>query len=66
MSTIRFKALENATTRTVVKVEELEKKSVIFGSNVFNEKAMKQVFNFRCYIKLLKVLFNMEQKLTEN
>ncbi|MGO4817964.1 glutamine synthetase III family protein [Flavobacterium sp. W22_SRS_FP1] len=42
MSTIRFQALREASTRKPVKFEEAGKKSVLFGSNVFNDKAMKQ------------------------
>jgi glutamine synthetase len=42
MSTIRFQALREASTRKPVKFEETGKKSVLFGSNVFNDKAMKQ------------------------
>ena len=42
MSTIRFQALREASTRKPVQFEESGRKSAIFGSNVFNEKAMKQ------------------------
>jgi glutamine synthetase len=42
MSTIRFQALREASTRKPVQFEESGKKSAIFGSNVFNEKAMRQ------------------------
>jgi glutamine synthetase len=42
MSTIRFQALKEASNRVPVKFEEVDKKSSIFGSNVFNDKAMKQ------------------------
>jgi glutamine synthetase len=42
MSTIRFQALREASTRKPIKFEETGKKSVLFGSNVFNDKAMKQ------------------------
>ncbi|WP_333696235.1 glutamine synthetase III family protein [Flavobacterium sp.] len=42
MSTFRFQALNQTTNRKPVKVEELGRKSEIFGSNVFNEKAMRQ------------------------
>ena len=42
MSTIRFQALREASNRKVIHFEETNKKSNIFGSNVFNEKAMKQ------------------------
>ncbi|GIZ09814.1 glutamine synthetase III [Flavobacterium sp. UMI-01] len=42
MSTIRFQALKEASARKPVHFEETGKKSAIFGSNVFNQKAMKQ------------------------
>ncbi|MEZ4787006.1 MAG: glutamine synthetase III [Flavobacterium haoranii] len=42
MATLRFQALAETASRKTVSVEKLEKKSVIFGSNVFNDKAMRQ------------------------
>ncbi|WP_016989634.1 glutamine synthetase III [Flavobacterium sp. ACAM 123] len=42
MSTIRFQALREASTRKPIKFEETGRKSALFGSNVFNDKAMKQ------------------------
>jgi glutamine synthetase len=42
MSTLRFQALNDASNRKPVKFEEAGRKSDLFGSNVFNEKAMKQ------------------------
>lgn len=42
MSTIRFQALREASNRKPIHFEEANKKSTIFGSNVFNEKAMRQ------------------------
>ncbi|WP_298222984.1 glutamine synthetase III [Flavobacterium sp.] len=42
MATLRFQALKESSNRTPVKFEETGKKSAIFGSNVFNDKAMKQ------------------------
>lgn len=42
MSTLRFQALKQASTRKPVKFEESDKKSNLFGSKVFNDKAMKQ------------------------
>jgi len=42
MSTLRFEALKEASNRKPVKFEEADRKSNIFGSNVFNDKAMKQ------------------------
>jgi glutamine synthetase len=42
MSTIRFKALQEATSRPEIKVSEVEKKSEIFASNVFGKKVMRK------------------------
>jgi len=42
MATLRFQALNEASSRKPVHFEETDRKSIIFGSNVFNEKAMKQ------------------------
>ncbi len=42
MSTLRFQALKEASGRKPVKFEEAGKKSELFGSNVFNDKAMKK------------------------
>ena len=42
MSTLRFQALKDASGRKPVKFEEAGRKSELFGSNVFNDKAMKQ------------------------
>ena len=42
MANSRFQALKEASNRTNIKFEEINKKSIIFASNVFNDKAMKQ------------------------
>ncbi|HEX8562221.1 MAG TPA: glutamine synthetase III [Flavobacterium sp.] len=42
MATLRFEALRQAAQRKPVKFEESDRKSHIFGANVFNEAAMKQ------------------------
>ncbi|MFL9837542.1 glutamine synthetase III [Flavobacterium sp. ST-75] len=49
MSTIRFQALKETAGRKPVKVEELDRKSAIFGSNVFNDKAMRQFLTSEAY-----------------
>ncbi|WP_159801069.1 glutamine synthetase III [Flavobacterium sp. MK4S-17] len=49
MATFRFQAVKEATGRKPVKVEELDKKSIIFGSNVFNDKAMRQFLTPEAY-----------------
>ena len=42
MAALRFQALKEASCRKPVKFEEADRKSNIFGANVFNDKAMKQ------------------------
>ncbi len=42
MATLRFQTLKEASNRIPVKFEETDRKSSIFGSNVFNDKAMRQ------------------------
>jgi glutamine synthetase len=60
MSTIRFQALREASTRKPIKFEET-RKSVLFGSNVFNDKAMKQYLTSDA-LKESKVQYSMELK----
>lgn len=42
MSTLRFHALKEALNRKPVVIEETEKRSSLFGANVFNEATMRQ------------------------
>jgi glutamine synthetase len=49
MSIFRFQALRKATDRKPVHVEELDRKSIIFGSNVFGDKAMRQFLTSEAY-----------------
>jgi len=42
MSKLRFKAMELAQSRKPIKIEELYRRSELFGKNVFNENAMRQ------------------------
>ncbi len=49
MSTFRFQALKETASRKPVSVEKLERKSKIFGSNVFNDKAMRQFLTPEAY-----------------
>jgi glutamine synthetase len=53
--------LKEASTRKPVKFEEAGRKSVLFGSNVFNDKAMKQYLTSDA-LKEYKALFSMELK----
>ncbi|NUY82450.1 glutamine synthetase III [Flavobacterium sp. MAH-1] len=49
MSTFRFQSLKETANRKAVEVKELDKKSIIFGSNVFNDKAMRQFLTPEAY-----------------
>ncbi|AXG75089.1 glutamine synthetase type III [Flavobacterium arcticum] len=49
MSTLRFQALKEIAGRKPVEVEELDRKSTIFGSNVFNDKSMRQFLTPEAY-----------------
>ena len=49
MSTLRFQALREASSRKAVKFEESGRKSDLFGANVFNDKAMKQYLTSDAY-----------------
>ncbi|RYD91703.1 MAG: glutamine synthetase type III, partial [Sphingobacteriales bacterium] len=49
MATFRFHALQQTSGRKPVEVKELDRKSVIFGSNVFNDKAMRQFLTPEAY-----------------
>jgi len=42
MSTLRFQALKESLSHSQVLIEEKEKRSELFGKNVFNETAMRQ------------------------
>ena len=66
MSTFRFQALNKATDRKPVHVEELDRKSVIFGSNVFGDKAMRQFLTPDAYkaVKAIDALDNTVENLT--
>ncbi|NBW27611.1 MAG: glutamine synthetase type III [Flavobacteriaceae bacterium] len=49
MANLRFQSLKEAANRTSIKFEETNKKSTIFGSNVFNDNAMKQFLTSDAY-----------------
>ena len=49
MSTLRFQALKEASSRKPVKFEESGRKSELFGSNVFNDKSMRQFLTADAY-----------------
>lgn len=49
MATLRFQALRETSSRKNIEVEALDRKSIIFGSNVFNDKAMRQFLTPEAY-----------------
>ena len=67
MSTFRFRAIEKATSREAVKVEELGRKSLIFGDHVFNDKSMRQFLTPEAYqaVKNAQLGIKIDRKLAE-
>jgi len=53
MSTLRFHAIKETLTRTPLKIEEKERRSAIFGNNVFNEATMRQYLTKEAYISVM-------------
>ncbi|MCF6295991.1 MAG: glutamine synthetase III [Flavobacteriaceae bacterium] len=49
MATIRFQAFKETLNRKPVKIKEKERRSAIFGSNVFNETTMRQCLTKNAY-----------------
>ena len=67
MSTFRFRAIEKAASREVVQVEELGRKSLIFGDHVFNDKAMRQFLTPEAYqaVKNAQLGIKIDRKLAD-
>ena len=49
MSTFRFNALQESLQRSAVKITDTEKRSALFGRNVFNQQAMQQYLTNTAY-----------------
>lgn len=56
MSTIRFSALQETLNRKPIKVIESEKRSVLFGKNVFNKHAMQQYLTRAAYGSVMNAI----------
>jgi glutamine synthetase len=56
MSTVRFNALQETLNRSAIKVEENEKRSVLFGKNVFNKHAMQQYLTRSAYENVMNAI----------
>ncbi|MBA3986223.1 MAG: glutamine synthetase III [Flavobacteriales bacterium] len=53
MSTLRFRAINETLNRRPVFVEEKERRSSLFGQNVFNENAMRQYLTKEAYTAVM-------------
>ncbi len=49
MSTLRFRAISETLNRKPVVIEDKERRSLLFGNNVFNEHAMRQYLTKEAY-----------------
>ncbi|TJY37281.1 glutamine synthetase III family protein [Pontimicrobium aquaticum] len=58
MSTLRFHAVKETLTRKPLKIEEKERRSSIFGSNVFNEATMRQYLTKEAYKSVMDAVQN--------
>lgn len=56
MSTVRFAALQETLNRSTIKVVETEKRSVLFGKNVFNKYAMQQYLTRAAYESVMNAI----------
>jgi len=62
MAILRFNALKETLHRTPVKVQEDERRSDMFGRNVFNQKAMRQYLTKDAYESLKKCFREWSKK----
>ena len=58
MSTLRFHAIKETLTRKPVFIEEKERRSAIFGSNVFNEDTMRQYLTKEAFNSVMDAVQN--------
>ncbi len=58
MSTLRFHAVKKTLSRKPIKIEEKERRSAIFGSNVFNEATMRQSLTRDAYKSVINAVEN--------
>ena len=58
MSTLRFHAIKETLTRKPLRIEENERRSSIFGRNVFNEATMRQYLTKEAYNSVVDAVEN--------
>jgi len=56
MSSVRFNALKETVNRKPIEIFETERKSEIFGRNVFNEHAMRQYMTKEAYESVMNAI----------
>jgi glutamine synthetase len=58
MSTLRFYAIKKSLNRKPIKIEENERRSAIFGKNVFNEDKMRQYLTKEAFESVMDAVQN--------
>ena len=58
MSTLRFHAIKETLTRVPVQIEEKERRSSLFGENVFNESTMRQYLTKEAFNSVMDAVQN--------
>ncbi|UGU15294.1 glutamine synthetase III [Sinomicrobium kalidii] len=56
MATIRFRAIQETFNRVSVPIQETVKRSELFGSNVFNETAMRQFMTKEAFTSVMNAI----------
>ncbi len=56
MAILRFNAVEKAESRKPVFIEEVKKRSELFGANVFNENAMRQYLTGDAFVGVMSAI----------
>ncbi|MGV6845183.1 MAG: glutamine synthetase III family protein [Lutibacter sp.] len=56
MSKLRFKAISETLNRKPIEVNEQEKRSVLFGENVFDETSMRQYLTKDAYVGVMSAI----------
>ncbi|HMQ42944.1 MAG TPA: glutamine synthetase III, partial [Mariniflexile sp.] len=56
MSTLRFHAIKKSLTTKPVLVEENERRSELFGKNVFNENTMRQYLTKDAFVSVMNAI----------
>jgi len=58
MPTLRFYAIKETLNRKPIKIDENERRSAIFGANVFNEDTMRQYLTKEAFVSVMDAMQN--------